>query len=222
MAWKKIPSSAPKPGTPITENRAREIMGNNIIVAEDAFRNFHLHTPTALQREALSVIKSPEGVLASEELLFAHRETHVLDANTGVPIAYLLTVLPPDLIRILEWWKGKSFLEEQTKPGWHLVRKAPLEGSFHLTVRRQLEMLGKNEIVPKVQVLTSMILGMHLTTGDRLYELAQGTCADTVAKGNAQWHVCAGSFSRKYGMRFDEVAKGAAAIKWGLASEIVF
>ncbi len=150
-----------------SQKRAREIMGNNFFGVEENFKHFGIYYamgPDA--RKALSEVPF------TEEVLQAHKDTHVLVATFPLSILDIRSKAPRSLFYRHEdaWCNSQRFAKDKGEVAWHLVRKTPVQNSTNRTWSDQQSLLSQDEETPTARVLTYTIIGHFLATGERLFE----------------------------------------------------
>lgn len=169
-----------------SQETAREIMRRNMFGIEEAIQHIGVN-PSRQQVAALSKIR-----WFSEATLEACRESHVL-----------VTVFPISIIEISQKVGGslicghadlqKAFLWNRGNTNWQLIRKTPVEGSISEMWHDQQALLMENEETPTARIMTYMIIGHYLATGERLFENMLVRCSDMGSNGYHR--VTVGNFS---------------------------
>ncbi len=181
--------------SPISQRRAREIMGENMFGVEEAIRHFKVNL-TSQQILALAEVPFSEYVLQKT------KDTHVLVAILPLSIREILHKVPPKLFSnrtfeasVFDWktyvWSDhKSFAEEHGEINWQLVRKTLVNDSTSKNWQEQLALISEEDEVPTAQVLVYTIIGHYLATGELLFKnvYARTASEDSVC------HVCVGYF----------------------------
>jgi hypothetical protein len=169
-----------------SQNEARAIMGGNFFGVEEAVKHFGVN-PTERQLGALKEIPF------SQEILKAHRKTHILVAVFPISI---LDIRGKDERKLFyshqdAWYNTQKFAKDAGTLGWKLVRKTPVEDSFSKNWAEQQKLLAKTEETPTAQVMVYTIIGHFLATGKRLFENVYVRTSDVDSDGS---RVCVGDF----------------------------
>ncbi len=165
---------------------AREIMGANFFGIEEAIKHFGVN-PSHQQLVVLSEIPFTEATL--EEC----KKTHVLIAVFPISILDIRGKVPHDqrLFYNQNWYNNESFAKDKGDVSWQLVRKVPVTDSTSKTWSEQQALLSQDEETPTVRVMTHMIVGHYMNTGERLSEKIYVRCSDVDSGGG---RVYVGSF----------------------------
>lgn len=170
----------------VSQKRAREIMGTNMLGIEEAIRHFGVN-PTRRQYAALSVLPCTESEL--EEC----RNSHVLVA----PMLSILKVREKlqgkGLLYPQDWYDNQPFASE-CEICWQLVRKTEVPSSTSKNWQEQQALLGKNDETPTAKVMVYTIIGHHLNTGEQLFEKLYVRTSSVYSDGN---RVYVGDFDAK-------------------------
>jgi len=143
--------------------RAREIMGKNFFGVEEAIEHFGVN-PTRQQLAVLSEVPFSEAVL--EET----KNTHVLVAVFPLSILEIRGKVDSGLFYDQSWYNKELFAKEHGEVCWQLVRKTPVDGSISKNWSEQQALITEDDEVPSARVMTYIIIGHYLATGERLFE----------------------------------------------------
>lgn len=114
-----------------------------------------------------------------DDVLRAFAGTHLLFAGFPLSVYDLQLRFPQFFWRKDQaWFTTHPFLcEARVSPRWHLVRKAPVPGSFGKTAAEQLSLLADEEEIPGACDLLLALLLHHAVTGERLLPKVWVRCA---------------------------------------------
>jgi hypothetical protein len=146
-----------------SQQRAREIKGQNFFGTEGAIKHFGVN-PSKAETAALAE------VLFTEETLESCKDTHVLVAVFPMSILDIRGKVERKLFYDHSWYNKESFAKDKGEIGWRLVRKTPVPDSTSKTLDEQQVLLDQNEETPSARVMVYMIIGHYLATGERLFE----------------------------------------------------
>ena len=162
----------------VSQQYARTIMRQNYFGVEEAIRHFGVK-PEEWQVAALDDVPFPE------EVLLAHKDTHLLCAVFPVPFEQMVEKVRGKVSVIEDerdtGWSDESLLDPSSTfmyPRWRLIRKQPVAGSFAKTWREQQELIPEGENVPQAHTLIYAVLGYYLETTERLFNAASVRCVD--------------------------------------------
>ncbi|MFA6158288.1 MAG: hypothetical protein WC763_01520 [Candidatus Paceibacterota bacterium] len=165
---------------PVTEARAREIMGKNFFGMDEAVSHFFV-VPTEEQFEFLSKVPF------SEETLMECKDTHLLVAvfpMSIIDIKRLYANLPDQtLFYPRDWYDAEPFVNDRGEVGWWLFRKLPVAGSMSKKWEEQSAVLSKDEDTPSARIVVYSAIGHFLKSGERLFESVCVRCADLDSQG---------------------------------------
>ena len=161
-----------------SQKRAREIMGRNMFMIEEAIKHFGVN-PLRQQLAVLAEIPFTEATL--EEC----KDTHVLVAVFPMSI---LEIRGKDERKFFyshedAWYNKQAFAKDRGEAAWHLIRKTLVANSTSKTWDEQQALLAKNEETPTARVMTYTIIGHFLATGERLFENLYVRCSDVGSLG---------------------------------------
>ncbi|MDP2934456.1 MAG: hypothetical protein Q8N59_01645 [bacterium] len=198
-----------KQGTKSVHDRACSIMGKNFFGVEEAIKRFGVN-PTSQQLVALSEIPFSETVLEQS------KDTHVLVAVFPLSILEIRgkrgdTKLFYDKS---SWYKKETFAKKRDEASWYLVCKTPAENSFLKTWQEQQAFLAKDDEVPSARVMTYVIIGHYLATGERLFKSVYVRTSSLDFYG---YHVLLGLFDED-GLSFNQCCEYNRSDDIGLAS----
>jgi len=161
-----------------SQKLAREIMGRNMVGIEEGVQCFGL-TPTDEQLKTLS------DVPFSEDVLRAHKDTHVLVANLGLSIVDIRSKVAGKgkIFYGQDWYDNQKFAKKAGQVGWLLIRKDQVPNSTSKTWNEQQALLGKDEYTPTAQEMIYAMVGYFLATGERLFEHIYVRCSDLTSVG---------------------------------------
>jgi len=166
------------------QKRAREIMGKNFFGVEEAIEHFGVN-PTRQQLAALSEIPFSEAVLEEK------KNNHVLAAVFPLSILEIRGKVDSGLFYDQSWYNKQSFAKEYGEVCWQLVRKTPVDGSTSKNWSEQQALITEDDEVPSARVMTYIIIGHYLATGERLFEHVYVRTSSVDSDGN---RVLVGSF----------------------------
>lgn len=163
----------------VSQKRAREIMGRNLFGVEEATKHFGV-SPTRQQLAVLSEIPFTEAVLQS------CKDTHVLVAVFPLSILEIRGRVKRELFNSHDdaWYNSQAFAKDKGVVGWHLVRKTPVANSTSKSWSEQQALLTKDEATPTARVMTYMIIGHYLATGERLFRNLYVRCSEVDSDGD--------------------------------------
>jgi len=160
---------------------ARDVMGKNFFGIEEAIKYFGVN-PTRRQLAMLSEIP-----FSPEELMMC-KDTHVLVAVLPVSIIEIREIAKKLLNQTLfynqDWYDEEVFANDKVETGWQLIRKEPIINSTSKNWSEQQALLTNDEETPKAQVVVYTIIGIFLSTGERLFENVYVRCIDLGSDGN--------------------------------------
>jgi hypothetical protein len=138
-------------------------MGKNFFGVEEAMKHFGINPidqPVAIPR-----------IPFSEAVLEESKHTHVLTAVFPLSILEMRGKQGDTrLFRDPSWYNQEVFAKERGEANWHLVRKTSVENSLSKTWGEQQALLSKDEETPSARVMTYVIIGHYLATGERLFK----------------------------------------------------
>lgn len=164
-----------------SQTRAREIMGKNFFGIEEAIKHFGVN-PSRRQLVSLSEVPF------SEETLISCKDTHVLVAVLPISIIEIREIAKKLLNQTLfynqDWYDKEAFANDKGETGWQLIRKEPIDNSTSKNWSEQQALLTNDEETPKAQVVVYTIIGIFLSTGERLFENVYVRCIDLDSDGD--------------------------------------
>lgn len=195
----------------ISQERAREIMGNNFFGINKATKIFGVN-PIKQQLIIFSDIPF------TEEVLEECKETHVLVAVFQLSILDIRDKVECNLFSNHKdaWYNGQKFAQDKSEFGWQLVRKTPIKNSTYKSWPEQQVIITEREDVPTAQVMIYTIIGHYLATGERLFEDVYVRCSDVDSNGH---RVRVGCFGAE-GLYVYSYLDGSREDHLGLASVI--
>lgn len=174
-----------------SQTLAREIMGKNFFGIEEAIKHFGVN-PSRRQLVSLSEVPF------SEETLTSCKDTHVLVAVLPISIIEIREIAKKLLNQTLfynqDWYEKEAFANDKGETGWQLIRKEPINNSTSKNWSEQQALLTNDEETPKAQVVVYIIIGIFLSTGERLFENVYVRCIDLGSDGT---RVYVGDFDGK-------------------------
>ncbi|MEK7624596.1 MAG: hypothetical protein AAB404_02680 [Patescibacteria group bacterium] len=193
----------------IGQKRAREIMDKNFFGIEEAIKYFGVNTARQ-QLAALSEIPFSEAVL--KEL----KDAHILVAVFPLSILDIRDKVECKLFCSHEdaWYDKQAFAEDKNEAFWQLVRKTSVPNSTSKTWDEQQTLLGKDDETPSARVMTYVIIGHYLATGERLFDNIYVRTSSFSSDGR---HVDVSSFGRD-GLGFNDFWDDSPRSDIGLAS----
>lgn len=152
------------------EKNAKRIMGKNFLGIREAIKYFKAK-PNEKQLLHLSEIPF------SDKILEQCKDTHVLAAIFPIPISDLINIAR-DKHKKIEIFNKRLYFSDvyKTKNGdaakWQLVLKKPLSYTRNKTWHEQLNCIDQTtEEVPSAQVLVYLMMGLFLSTREKLFSL---------------------------------------------------
>ena len=143
---------------------AAKIMGNNF------------HGPTEVRRLLALRLRNKQfdRVPFSPVVLMDYKDTHVLVATPPVNIKDLYDRVPQVFFQEKNAWFTRS---EETDavgceviaPGWYLVRKEAMPGSFYLDHASQCAFVQEPDFVPEANLAVYAWVVHHLSTGEAMF-----------------------------------------------------
>lgn len=161
-----------------SQERAREIMGNNFFGVEEVGKYFQIFS-TRFDPFLHTNISFPEAVL--EEL----KDTHVLIAVYPLSVFELRDKTGCELICDPSHYIKEPFLKNRGEQKWQLINKAGVVKPGQNQEDRPLKLLTEYDEVPTAQVVAYSIIGHYLATSEILFK--DVTCvrtSSTDSKGN--------------------------------------
>ena len=150
----------------VSEDRARELMGNNFFGIGRAIIYFKVH-PTDKQRAALAEVPFSEATLRQ------CRPTHILVAVFPLSILEIrgrVDPYPAYDYEMASWCNEQEFMQSPgEEASWQLVRKTPVPKSLYKEWDEQEDLIGRHCKVPTAQVMIYAIVGHWLATGECLF-----------------------------------------------------
>lgn len=155
----------------ISQKRALEIMGKNFFGPEEAIKHLMVK-PSEQQLADLAIIPF------FEEVLEQSRNTHVLVAVFPLSILEIRSKVERKLFRRYgdvawydnAWYDKLAFASDcGKKASWRLVRKALVADFRKETLAEHKALLGNDDETPSARVMTYVIIGHCLATGERLF-----------------------------------------------------
>lgn len=171
----------------LTQERPREIMGENFFGVEEAIKHFGVNPS---KRELASLADVP----FSEKTLTLCKYTHALVAVFPLSIVDIRDRVDHNVFYCRQfsthkeaWYNKQAFAKDCGEIGWHLVRTNAVPDSTEKTWWQQQQMLvGMNEKTPTARVLVYTMAGHFLSTRERLFiylYYSNVRCSDHVSEG---------------------------------------
>lgn len=145
-----------------SQAKARSIMGKNFLGLDEVHRGFGL----TLDPDQFATIPF------REETLQEHKDTHILVAYTPLSLEEIFTLSHEICYRY------RSYVEEESNLGWHLIGKEPAQESIDKTESEQFAMLTNKAGLPRLSELAYMVNLYWLTYGERLLKDCDVLCQD--------------------------------------------
>ena len=146
----------------VTPEQAATIMGNNFH-GIDALEH---HLGVKLSAKSKRLFGS---VPFSAEIMQACAQTHVLVACGQLSLMDVWLVQTDLFYDIDPWFKAMRFANAKERAGWQLVRKQPVSNSTCKSFNEQKALLGANEMIPSLSVLSQAIILTYLETKECLF-----------------------------------------------------
>jgi hypothetical protein len=155
-------------------------MGKNFFGIEEAIKHFGVN-PSRRQLVSLSEVPF------SEETLISCKDTHVLVAVLPISIVEIREIAKKLINQTLfynqDWYDKEAFANDKGETGWQLIRKELIDNSTSKNWSEQQALLANDEETPKAQVVVYTIIGIFLSTGERLLENVYVRCIDLDSDG---------------------------------------
>lgn len=163
--------------------RAREIMGRNLLTVEDVQRHFRVRF-TDEQLAELGEIPW------SEDVLQECKDTHILFPGFPLTILEIRKRAAKKGVKLFysdrdAWYNDQKFArDEKVSLRWHLIRKDIVENSTNRTYDDQLALLGPDEEAAQAAAMVYTIILYFLVTGIRLFEHIYARCQNVTSHGS--------------------------------------
>ena len=165
--WLARVAVEPSPATTQSQDRARKIMGKNMLGLFEVAKYF-LHL-TEEQEAALAEVPF------SKKTLHTCSSTHVLVADLGLSISDVNEKSNQGVFQrdktTWDWRNDEKVREENDDVAcWRLIRKTPIEKCTNLSWKDQQAYVLMTAEIPSARQFVYMVVLYRLATGERLYK----------------------------------------------------